>query len=187
MGGAMFPSCFLSWGQITVALMHIMATSFKRPRGCTGTLSAPRPCSRAPLTHASAGDSWTLVGKSGSGSWCTQDFVCAFQESVSPILCKFWWLSWSHEVTQLCPTLCDSMDCRLPDSSGNSPCRQQSMEFFKQEYWSGLPSGGSVLGLMATSSKRVYAIPRSAAPRAPAPAQATAGQYLCRRHSNTQR
>ena len=30
-------------------------------------------------------------------------------------------------------------------------------------------SCGSVVGLMATSSKRVYAIPRSAAPRAPAP------------------
>ena len=25
------------------------------------------------------------------------------------------------EVVQLCPTLCDSMDCRLPGSSGNSP------------------------------------------------------------------
>ena len=31
-------------------------------------------------------------------------------------------------------------------------------------------SGGSMVGLMATSSKRAYAIPRSAAPRAPAPA-----------------
>ena len=30
-------------------------------------------------------------------------------------------------------------------------------------------SGGSMLGLMATSSKRAYAIPRSATPRAPAP------------------
>ena len=30
-------------------------------------------------------------------------------------------------------------------------------------------SGGSVVGLMATSSKRAYATPRSAAPRAPAP------------------
>ena len=30
-------------------------------------------------------------------------------------------------------------------------------------------SGGSMMGLMATSSKRAYAIPRSAAPRAPAP------------------
>ena len=33
-------------------------------------------------------------------------------------------------------------------------------------------SGGSVVGLMATSSKRAYAIPRSPAPRAPAPAGA---------------
>ena len=33
-------------------------------------------------------------------------------------------------------------------------------------------SGSSVVGLMATSSKRAYAIPRSAAPRAPAPAAA---------------
>ena len=31
-------------------------------------------------------------------------------------------------------------------------------------------SGGSMVGLMVTSSKRAYAIPRSAAPRAPAPA-----------------
>ena len=32
-----------------------------------------------------------------------------------------------------------------------------------------LSSGGSMVGLMVTSSKRVYAIPRSTAPRAPAP------------------
>ena len=45
------------------------------------------------------GDSWTLTGKSGSvswgslllspGSWWAQDFVCALQESVSPVLWKF--------------------------------------------------------------------------------------------------
>ena len=59
----------------------------------------PRPCSRPLPTHASTRDSWTLTGKSGSvscglllpssGSWCTQGFVCALQESVSPVLCKF--------------------------------------------------------------------------------------------------
>ena len=38
---------------------------------------------------------------------------------------------------------------------------------FPQSYVS---SGGSMVGLMVTSSKRAYAIPRSAAPRAPAPA-----------------
>ena len=26
------------------------------------------------------------------GSWCTQGFACVLQESVSLVLCKFWWL-----------------------------------------------------------------------------------------------
>ena len=51
-------------------------------------------------THASAGDSWTLIGKSSSDSrgvtapftWVLmpQAFVCALQESVSPALWKFY-------------------------------------------------------------------------------------------------
>ena len=59
-----------------------------------------QPWSRPPPTHISSGDPWTLMGMSGSslvgslplssGSWCTQDFVCALQESVAPVLCKFW-------------------------------------------------------------------------------------------------
>ena len=40
-------------------------------------------------------------------------------------------------------------------------------------------------GLMATSSKRAYAIPRSTASRALPLQQSTADLYLCRRHSNT--
>ena len=56
-----------------------------------------RPCSRPLQAHTSAGDSWTLTGKSGPvgslllslGSWCTQGFVHVLQESVSPVLCKF--------------------------------------------------------------------------------------------------
>ena len=93
-----------------------------------GHTQYPQPCSRPPLTHASAGDSWTLTGKSGSvscgvtapfsWSWCTR--FCLFPPRFYfPVLCKFWWLYG---------------------------------------------------GLMATSSKRAYATPRSAAPRAPAPA-----------------
>ena len=59
----------------------------------------PQPSSRPPLTHASARDSWTLTGKSHLVSYgvaapfcwscCAQGFVCALQESVSPVLCKF--------------------------------------------------------------------------------------------------
>ena len=37
----------------------------------------------------------------------------------------------SCEVAQSCPTLCDPMDC--------SPPAPPSMEFSRQEYWSGLP------------------------------------------------
>ena len=44
-------------------------------------------------------------------------------------------------------------------------------------------SGGSMVGLMATSFKRAYAIPRSAAPRAPAAGHCW--PYLPRRHSDT--
>ena len=45
-------------------------------------------------------------------------------------------------------------------------------------------SDGSMVGLMATSSKRAYAIPRSAALRAPAPAAVHCRPVLHRRHSN---
>ena len=38
---------------------------------------------------------------------------------------------WRPLVSQLCPTLCDPMDCSSPSSS--------SMGFWRQEYWSGLP------------------------------------------------
>ena len=47
-----------------VEVMKIM-TSFKRFSACNATLSAP---DRPPLTHASTGDSRTLIGKSGSVS-----------------------------------------------------------------------------------------------------------------------
>ena len=42
------------------------------------------------------------------------------------------------QVAQSCPTLCDPMDCSLPASL--------SMEFSKQEYWSGLPFPSPVPG-----------------------------------------
>ena len=59
----------------------------------------PQPCSRPLLTHPSAADSWHSQASLGqslvmslllfSGSWCTQGFVHALQESVSPVPCKF--------------------------------------------------------------------------------------------------
>ena len=83
-----------------VEVMKIMATSFKRCHACTAVLSAPNPAAshQPPMpppetprhTQGSLGPS--LVGSLllSPGSWCTQSFVCALQESVSPVLCKFW-------------------------------------------------------------------------------------------------
>ena len=61
----------------------------------------PQPCSRPPHTpvpetpeHSWPCLGWFLVGSLllSPGSWCAQGFVCALQGSVSPVLCKFWWL-----------------------------------------------------------------------------------------------
>ena len=113
-----------------VEVMKIMATALLH--SVPPTLQQATTDSTPPLEtpgHSQASQDQSLVGSLllSPGSWCTQGFVCALQESVSPVLCKF--------------------------------C-------------------GSMVRLMVTSSKRAYAIPRSAALRAP---------YLCRRYSNMQR
>ena len=79
-----------------------MATSFKRSHACTAALSAPDPAAGhhrlTPLLetpgHSRASLGQSLVGSLlfSPGSWCTQDFVCALQESVSSIQCNLWWL-----------------------------------------------------------------------------------------------
>ena len=127
-----------------VEVMKIMETSFKRSCACTSALSAPDPAAghHQPMPPLETpGHSWANLDQSlvrlvflSPESWCAQGFVGALQESVSPVLCKFWQL---------------------------------------------------YCGLMATSSKRAYAKPMSAAYRAPALQQATADLYLCQRHSNT--
>ena len=128
-GWGCVPSLFFTWGQTMVEGMKILATSFKRSYECTATITALNPAAghhRPTPPPETPGPSRESLGQSlvGSlllspGSWCTQGCVCALQESVSLVLCKFRWLYG---------------------------------------------------GLMATFSRRAYAIPRSTAPRAPAPA-----------------
>ena len=96
-----------------------------RTHCCT---QSPQPFSKPLSIHASAGDSWTLTGKSGSVS-------CGVTALFSWVLV--------HTRFCLCPPRVCFPDC--------------------------VSSGGSMVGLMETSSKRAYAIPRSTAPRAPAP------------------
>ena len=98
----------------------------------------PRPCSRPPPTHASARVSWTLTDKSGSvscgplllslGSWCTQGFVCALQESVSPVLCKFWQLYGGVNGDLLQKVLCTQRHTQCPQPCSRLPPTHASTE-----------------------------------------------------------
>ena len=90
-----------------------------------------QPWIRSPLTHASTGVSWKLLGKSGSAS-------CGVSGQFS------WSLS-------------------IPHGQGSVCALQESVS------QSCVSSGSSMVGLTVTS-KRAYAIPKSAARRAPAPA-----------------
>ena len=101
-GWGPIPSLLFTWGQTMVEVMKIMATSFKRSHACTATLSAPSPAAghhRPTPPWENPGHSQASLGQSLVGSllpspesWCAQGSVCTLQESVSPVLCKFWWL-----------------------------------------------------------------------------------------------
>ena len=102
MGGAVFLPCCLTWGQTILEVMKIMVTSFKWCHACTAALSAPDPAAshcRPMSLLETPGHSQSSLGQSfveslllSSGSWYAQGFVCALQESVSLVLCKFWGL-----------------------------------------------------------------------------------------------
>ena len=92
--------CFTIWA--TREAPKIMGSPLKGPL-FTLLHSVPRPCIRPLLTHTSPetpGHSQASLGQSlvGSlllspGSCCAQGFIFVLQESVSPVLCKFWRLS----------------------------------------------------------------------------------------------
>ena len=106
--------------------MKIMATSFKRSHACTAIPSAPslqqattdpHLCQRLLDPH---GQVWVsllwghcsfLLGPGAQGS------VCALQESVSPVLCKFWWLYGGVNGYLLQEGLCHTQVCYT-----QSPC-----------------------------------------------------------------
>ena len=87
-------------GNEGMEVMKIIVTPFKRSCAGAATFSAPDPvaghCQPTPLLeaprHSLASLVQSLVGSLllSPGSWCAQGSVCALQESVSPVLCKFW-------------------------------------------------------------------------------------------------
>ena len=87
----------------------------------------PQPCIGPPLTHTSAGVSWTLTGKSGSVScgvtapfsWVlvhTRFCLCP-PRVCFPVLCKFWWLYGGVNGDLLQEGLCHTQPCCT-----QSPC-----------------------------------------------------------------
>ena len=89
----------------------------------------PQPCSRLPLTHAAAGDSWTLTGKSGSVSYGViapfswvlvhiKFFLCP-PRVCFPVLCKFWQLCDGVNGNHLLEGLCHTQVCCTQSSC---PC-----------------------------------------------------------------
>ena len=99
-----------------VEIMKIMATSFKRSHVHTAALSAPNPAAGnhqltpPPQTpgHSQGSLGQSLVGSLllSPGSWCTQGFICALQESVSPVLCMLWQLYYDINGNLLQKGLC---------------------------------------------------------------------------------
>ena len=78
----------------------------------TASLSASNPAAghRLPTPLLDTPEhSWASLGQSrvgtlliSPGSWCAQDFVCALQESVSPVMRKFWCKSLGPDVHKVC-------------------------------------------------------------------------------------
>ena len=149
------------------------------------------------------------------GSWCAQGFICALQESVSPVLCKFLekamaphssilpenpmdggaWKAAVHGVAEGQTRLSDftftfhfhALEKEMATHSIQCSCLENPRD--GEAWWaavygvaqsqtrlkrlssssSSVSSGNSMVGLMVTSFKRAYAIPRSAAPSDPAP------------------
>ena len=110
-----------------VEVMKTMVTSFKRSCARTAALCAPNPAAGhhqpTPLPetpgHSQASLGQSLVGSLllSPGSWCAQGSVCALQESVSPVLCKFWWVYVGVNGDLLQEDLCHTQVCCT-----QSPC-----------------------------------------------------------------
>ena len=99
--GAVFPPCSFTWGQTMVGVMWLPSKGFM-PACC----SSQDCCSQSPdpmaghywptppletPRHSQSSLAQSLLGSLllSPKSWCAQGFVCALQESVSPVLWKF--------------------------------------------------------------------------------------------------
>ena len=122
MGRAVFPPCYEGNGRLLQMIPCMYCYTH-----------CPQPCSRPPLTHASAGDSWTLPGKSGSVScgvtapfsWVlvhTRFCLCP-PGAYFPVLCKFRQLYGGVNGDLLQEGLCHTqVCCTVEGSKCSSTC-----------------------------------------------------------------
>ena len=150
-GQGCVPSLLFDLNSNYVEVMKIMVTSFKRSYAGNATLSGPNPAAghhQTTLLPGTSGHSQASLGQSlvGSllfspGSWYAQGFVCALQESVSPVLCKFWWLYGRVFVNLLQESLCHTQAyCTQSSCPCSSPlmthiCRRHSNPVLSQLLW----------------------------------------------------
>ena len=145
MGGAMFNKSLIQVSvdgqgcQTMEEVIKIMATSLKRP---DASLSAPAPVAGClwptPLPQT-PGHLWACPGQClvGSlllspGSWYTQDFVCTFQECVSPVL---WWFHSGVNGDLLQESLCHTQVCGTQSPCGRRLLTSTSAGDTETQFW----------------------------------------------------
>ena len=201
MGGTVFPSCSLAWGQTMVG---VMVNSSKRtyastPQGSQDCyIQCPwphsRPLSTLPLLetpgHSQASPAHSLMWSLllSPGSWCTQGFVCALQECFSSPVEIRYQIPLAFEVKF--PGGSQSL-CQIP-RLGNLLWALDLLQQWENVF-DIIVSSLWIICSMALWWSWWQPLPRGFMPRAVAPRSAAAracvpaAVYLCRRHSNTQR
>ena len=102
MGRAIFPPCYLTWGQNYGGGNEDNGDLLQKVPCRNCYTQCLQPWSRPPSSHASVGDSWTHMGMSGSVScgvtapfsWVLvhTSFCLCPPRVCFLVLCKFWWL-----------------------------------------------------------------------------------------------
>ena len=153
-----------------VEVMKIMATSYKRSHAHTVAPSASDPaaghCRLTPPLET-PGHSWACLGQFlvGSlllspGSWCSQGFVCALQESVSSVLCKFWSFYGGVSGNLLQEYLCHTQVCCTQSPCSRPLLTHTSTGDTQTQFWFSLCG----LGVHFVSFPGVYLITHKTTP-----------------------
>ena len=167
-------------------------TSFKRTYARTFVLSAPDPVKstftpclwwRFLDTHRQVWLSLFVGSLLSTGSSYTQDFVCALQGSVSPVLCKF-----CNQITLAFNVRfprCSQFLCQIP-RLGNLLWALELLQQCKK-FLGIITSSLWVVCSVLCGGAHMPCLSGLLQPEPLSPWQATADLCLHRRHSNTQR